>query len=87
MYQEVVNFAEAAFLSPLSWIGSLFSRTGMVGYFTAFFLVYQVTRLILLPLFGRKIPSAASDTVADAKAWRDDYISSRNHLDNRGRGL
>ena len=51
---NILSFISALFSAPLSWFTSIFQRSGMISVFLAFFLVLQVTRLLLLPLLGKK---------------------------------
>lgn len=70
MVADVINFSVNALTYPLSWFTYLMDKCGLIGFFTSFFLVYQVTRLILIPLFGSSLRGSlrGSDTARSSSS-------------------
>lgn len=64
------NFILTSFGAAATWIMQTLNTIGAAGFVSRMFFVAVTCSMLILPLRGAAIRSAASDTVRAAKSWR-----------------
>lgn len=61
-FDEFFNLFKLSFSNSLDWFLSFVSGSFLNGFFS-FFIIFTVTRLILIPIIGRSLHFGSSDSV------------------------
>lgn len=67
MIGQLVNFFVLIFSSVTSWFERIFASTGMWTFFFVFFVIFSVTRILVVPLLSGRMRGSDTAKKSDDK--------------------